>query len=208
MEISHLKCLSALNCHTRFSTHIAGSYLKGSMNEVAKSPTKGSTSAMVFMTPPRKPKHKSLMFSISPKNCCTSTESPQRRSCQKRKSPASSTPTDASSSLTWSKHPLLLDVKTAGVLQVGSAQSGETKRGRRRLALPPLPDHNHTFRPVSENEQLPLLPGVESILVTPLPQVNRSPYLPSIGKESIHEARPISLKRLYSQRRPSFLFGD
>jgi hypothetical protein len=177
-------------------------------------------------------KRKSLPFSTSPKSCCTSTEN--ARSIKKRESHLFSTPTTRKRTLVASpltpkgqvrarfpkahrresqcnppssvpsiserKSPFFLPVKK---ITAGFDPSGEI------LALSPLP--NQAFRPVEvDGNDLCFLPIRESVLVTPQEKETKRtlPFLHFMCKESIHETRPLSLKRLSSQRRPSLLFID
>jgi hypothetical protein len=173
-------------------------------------------------------KRKSLHFSTQPKSCrCSSAGN--ARSSKKRKSHLFSTSTTRKGTLVaspltpkgqvrarfpkahrlesqWNppcsvpaiskrKSPFFMPVKT---ITAGFDQNGEI------LALPPLP--NHAFRPAkADGSDLCLLPIRVSALVTPRVQdPKRLPILPFMCKESIHESLPLSLKRLSSQRRPSF----
>jgi hypothetical protein len=103
------------------------------------------------------------------------------------------------------KFPFLMPRKSIGA---DYGHCGETA-SRRRLALPPLP--NHTFRPVEVSDsESSMLSGSESFPVTPQVQDPKRtlPFLHFMCKESIHENRPVSLKRLSTQRRPSLLLID
>jgi hypothetical protein len=180
-------------------------------------------------------KQRSLSFSTPPKKCCTSTEN-ARSSTKRQESCLFSTPTSRKRKLVASpltpkgqvrarfpkaprlesqcdapcfvperKFPVLLPRKS---IRVDFDHCGETTRGR-RLTHPPLP--NHTFRPVEVSESdFPFLPGRESFPVTPQVQgLQRTlPFLHFMCKESTQETRPVSLKMLSSQRRPSLLLTD
>jgi hypothetical protein len=103
------------------------------------------------------------------------------------------------------KFPFLMPRKS---IRADYDHCGETT-SRRRLALPPLP--NHTFRPVEVSEsEFSMLSGSESFPVTPQVQDPKRtlPFLHFMCTESIQENRPVSLKRLSTQRRPSLLLID
>jgi hypothetical protein len=183
------------------------------------------------------PTTRKLSFSTSPKNYCTSTGNahsskkreskllttptrkhklglspltpkgqvrarfPKARLLESQRNPSCSVPP-----VSATKSPFFMPVKT---ITDGFDQSGERTRVRIR-ALPPI--LSHALRPVEiDGNSLCLLPISESVLVTPQVQGGPKrplPFLNFMSKESIHETRPPSLKRLASRRRSSLLFQD